>query len=803
MTTPSKPNDVATPLSVVPGVPHWRQTDHDQVDIGQGYDFHDPVSLQIGGESAYKTGTAISMFGKVGFRSDQAVINTDHGRIYELEITRKYGTQGTYDFYIKYDQPASTGFPGDFRTGVEHGFDVCKVDLDLTTLNSQVTAENGAYRIRMETGRSRMILRAIAPYRTKVRTHDPVVLQKPLTYWVREKFNAHVGVDEVALGASYTGGEGCKPSLNNIGLSVAEEGFSKAIDLNGFPTPSVLRNNVTQDNTTYTALTLPVPQSFIEPNVGIPEKEYWRDQFSIYEYENLKYTIGNSFDCHIFSRIYGRHSHYRDTQSPKNTGPAIGNIFNNENQNVVTGLKMYNGFVAPASAGWTDEFIYKVSKPNRYTTSYQSAKRPAFTCTKSDFWSVDYTDYVNEALGELILLENPVEHVGIDSGFNAMWNHHGVDSSTVSDNILTRYVDGTSLPATNKYVSTFYVNKHQTYHKYCGGENYWKWTTQAMKAWADNVVLGDWAVHNPSLINTAGVGEGGTSSVLYDLSSLSHPASSYEKNDTLKGFYKCCTDHTDREVVLTIEKVDLNDPVEMDKTTRSTTYINKSTTYDVSLHALYDNTVEVDHSMPPGAIFIAGQAWDDTPAGDSLTKSLFVPEGADVLSPVQFLSLSAGALAGGSRPRNKLKPPVPKIGPKLQYIPGIDFVDNLGINSTKEYTIQYKNIGEQELTLQFQSTGGGIASITGTAYDSTSTPPSGDKLDDWSWNIQSPYRTDTTNQPNTVALSADEMVYVKYTVNVQTGNPDGYGVMHPYQLNLGPLYGGISDHEVTFNISVF
>ena len=65
MTTPSKSNDVSTPLSVSPGVPHWKQTDHNQVDTGQGYDYHDPVSLQIGGESGYKTGTAISMYGKV------------------------------------------------------------------------------------------------------------------------------------------------------------------------------------------------------------------------------------------------------------------------------------------------------------------------------------------------------------------------------------------------------------------------------------------------------------------------------------------------------------------------------------------------------------------------------------------------------------------------------------------------------------------------------------------------------------------------------------------------------------------
>ena len=78
----------------------------------------------------------------------------------------------------------------------------------------------------------------------------------------------------------------------------------------------------------------------------------------------------------------------------------------------------------------------------------------------------------------------------------------------------------------------------------------------------------------------------------------------------------------------------------MDTTTRSTTYINKSTTYDVSLHALYDDTVVVNNAMPPGGnTFVSQQAWDDTPTGLPVVERLFEPEGADVLNQVLFLLL--------------------------------------------------------------------------------------------------------------------------------------------------------------------
>ena len=115
----------------------------------------------------------------------------------------------------------------------------------------------------------------------------------------------------------------------------------------------------------------------------------------------------------------------------------------------------------------------------------------------------------------------------------------------------------------------------------------------------------------------------------------------------------------------------------------------------------------------------------------------------------------------------------------------------------------FKNTGGEEMIITFYNQHPSIQSIDGTPYDTTATPPSGDKLDDWSWEIKQPYRTNSFNQSNTVALSADEMVTVTYELTARTGNPDGYGVFHDLEVDLGALYGGIASHEVKFNISVF
>ena len=832
MTTPSKPNDVTTPLSVVPGVPHWRQTDHNQVDIGQGYDFHDPVSLQIGGESAYKTGTAISMFGKVGFRSDQSVINTDHGRIYELEITRKYGTQGTFDFFITWAMAESTGVLGSHRTAVEHGFNVCKVDVDLTTLNPQVSAEAAGWRIRMEDGRSRMMLRVIAPYRTKIRTADPVVLQKPYTYLIKERSDVWAGFDESTLPGyathpHYGGGGGFSPTPGwprtngwNAVTSITmlqdarDYAFYNKFTNGLFRSPyENLRPEAAQHNTLYKVLTLPVPTSFIEPNVGIPEWEYWKTQFNIYSHENLTYTIGTKMDVIVYTRIYICRPGGQ-TSGGKWSDVARGHFYtfhpdeNDTKYDIIESNATTTGevFMAGSDSTWSDLYHHVYNPTNNSKTSgYVSRKGYAFTATSADYWDRDYTGYINEAQGDIIFLENEIEHKVIPSGYNAMFNYVGtaVDSS-ILDGVVKFCPNKTTLPITildarndtplNPWPympwpvgsSGHTVDRIFSRSPYRGGN------------WGNS-----WTVHDPLCADIPGMGEDGTSSVLYDLTSLSHPASSYEKNDILKGYYKSCIDHIDKHVVLDIVKANEYDPVQLDKTTRSTSYINKSTTYDVPLHAVYDDTVELDHQMDPGPVFAAFQAWDESPTDPSLTQQLFVPLGADVNNQVQFISLSAGALTGGSTPRNKLKRPVPKVGPKLKVIPGLTTSDNVAINSTTPHDIMFKNTGGEEMIITFYNQHPSIQSIDGTPYDTTATPPSGDKLDDWSWEIKQPYRTNSFNQSNTVALSADEMVTVTYELTARTGNPDGYGVFHDLEVDLGALYGGIASHEVKFNISVF
>ncbi|MDC3298483.1 hypothetical protein OAU81_00265 [bacterium] len=194
MSNHTKPNNVTTPLTVAPGDPHWSAPEHDQRSMEQLYDYHDPVSLQQGG---YTTGGALTMFGKVGFEPGQAVMNVDHGTIYDMILTRRYGTQGTFDFVVSQDMKNSNGVLGDFRTDVEHGFDICKVDMDMTTLNDEVTAmSNNRFRVRMKDGEARKVLRVIVPYRTAVRTFDAVELEKEFTYWVKEKSYSFAGYNE-------------------------------------------------------------------------------------------------------------------------------------------------------------------------------------------------------------------------------------------------------------------------------------------------------------------------------------------------------------------------------------------------------------------------------------------------------------------------------------------------------------------------------------------------------------------------------------------------------------------------------
>ena len=925
MTTPSKSNDVSTPLSVSPGVPHWKQTDHNQVDTGQGYDYHDPVSLQIGGESGYKTGTAISMYGKVGFRTDQSVINTDHGRIIYLEITRKYGTQGTFDFLISYNSIKSTGLLGDIRSDTEHGFDICKVDVDLLTLNPQVSAEGRKFRIRMLEGHSRMTLKVIAPYRTTVRTMDPVILEKPYTYLVNERTDMWAGFNEATLNPdkrfammkqgqggqlaqstrfsweslqprNYSGSFHDWPSVvsetwttgsYSETLQIAETDVSHLENARNWawygtyphtnhPGTKLghLKPEVKQYHTKYQVLTLPVPIGFIDPPVGIPSYEQWRGIFNIFEHAEVKYTIGITSDVMVYTRMYVApptniepypawgniaagifytmhpgspgsrgggvetitNSHYRGYGYPL-TGPSAwgipidpadvtdytdvdakyemltyrtGKPVATHPQWCTTGM-LAQVFLAGSDNSWETlyDFVYNPTNSNGQT-GFESVKITPFDSSPTDFWTRDYTGAINEAQGDLMLLETEPEHTPIAGGFNAMFNYIGTDIKSIKDERVTYSSSVSSVDLSfaacnhHRYTASNRMNWPHEFER-----DILNYATPVYKNWTNPT----WLDHDLTKAAVPGMGEGNTSSVLYDLQGLVHPLTSYESNrDKLKGYYKSCIDHQDKEVVLSIEKANENDPVQLDETTISTTYINKTTTYDVSLHGEYDDTVNIQHAMPPGGnIFEAYQAWDATPKASSVIDQLFVSDGADSNNQVLFLSLSAGALTGGTKPKNKIPKPIPKVGPKLSVSPNV--VDSIKSPSLPGqpavYNQVFKNVGEGELTLTFNNkhTGAiwyrGIISQTDTAYDSTSIPPSGDKIDDFEWVFSPGKRPDGTGASNTVALSAEEQVTVSYTLSASTLNPDGYRVKHSYQINYGPLYGGIVDKDILFDINVF
>lgn len=478
MTDHTKPNDVSTPLTVAPGDPHWSRPKHNQQEVLQGYDYHDPTGLQQGG---YTQGGALTMFGTVGFAASQTVVNTNHGSVYEMELLRRYGTQGEFDFIISVNFEESNGVVGEFRSKVEHGFDVCNVDLDLSTLNPSVTSMgNGKYRVRFADGEARKVIKAIAPYRTAVRSYDAIPLQETVTYWIKEAGHSFAGLDELKHGegvfGTKTGGSWittevsyedhiashwistidkyilpaydatntniypvkflqikdtyvrsretgeanefprCFSSLgradrswwgyvpgwyvldNKSGQSLADGwrqwtpnqlvemtneliaanpgscsvptlewvstgpyasinlGYIPGIghpsahqhswvyktgvptnkdcagdlrhDVNSLRTLSReltltknITNRVQQHNVKYSVLSLPLPKAFASDDSGLPEQETWKDTHPVWDYDGLAYTVGNSYDTIVYTRMYAaRHATWQSTEPDANAG---------------------------------------------------------------------------------------------------------------------------------------------------------------------------------------------------------------------------------------------------------------------------------------------------------------------------------------------------------------------------------------------------------------------------------------------------------------------------------------------------
>ena len=856
MTTPTKPNDVTTPLSVKPGDPHWSDKNHDQVDAGPAYDYHDPVSLQRGG---YSTGNAITMFGKVGFRADQIVANVDHGNILLLELTRRFGTQGEFDFFISYNAIDSTGILGDFRTDVEHGFDVCKIDLDLLTLNPEVSAAGpGRFRIRFKDGESRKTLQVIAPYRTAVRTFDAVTVQKPVTYWVKELAHAFAGVDEAEKSGSrddyvFLGNQGANghdedyhpeardPKWTNRPHDLAS--ITRTAELLhdiGYYTSRVRRHDVN-----YKVLTLPLPASFVAPPVGIPESETWKDQFPVYNHDRLEYTVGNSYDTVVYARMYTYPTLVCDSKwigGPSNWGaPGAKRICYERRgswiytHNWSEGVGAYlpnawgdgmgqvpssfdrsatvpraNGFVAGDSS-WKDDYDFVYG--NHDHTGYQSVLAELDQADPQSFWQNNYTAYDNPQLGDIFTIGGPIEHLNLThNSYNVMFNHVGVAGDrTIYKDTLTMYVSSPTQP-TNQQIAPSNDDRvpgaprdlalfPKGYDLRAGG--YFHFVADY-----ENQMSGDfgaWVTNDISLSGKSGVGQSGTSNVLYDLSNLAHDSDSYKLNDNLHGYYKCCVDHTNREIHLTLDKADYNDPVELDEVITSAIYVNKATTYDVEFHAAYDDTVQIDHAIDPSAVLEPSQAWDDTPTGDSLVEQIFVPEGAMSTSQVQFVSLSAGALGGGMTPRSKQPRPKPVVAPTLTLtVPWnsratVDDLTipqaNLASGDVEKYVITMTNTGGQELTLEFNPD-----KVSGNElYDNTVTPVVGDKIDDFTVSIQGIPSIQQGGSTNSYVLSSGAALELTIDLVVQT-QAGAYDVWIPYSISKPGA--GIDTGQITYKATV-
>lgn len=1147
MSNHTKPNNVTTPLTVAPGDPHWSAPEHDQRSMEQLYDYHDPVSLQQGG---YTTGGALTMFGKVGFEPGQAVMNVDHGTIYDMILTRRYGTQGTFDFVVSQDMKNSNGVLGEFRTDVEHGFDICKVDLDMTTLNDEVTAmSNNRFRVRMKDGEARKVLRVIVPYRTAVRTFDAVELEKEFTYWVKEKsysfagynewehykriqplhyeimtdfpsaearftskdseiqymfrasfnpdgsreqreyhqnsnqeiinlnstaplFNRWNGLDKYrtsqnlplrldftdemifqsnvlkdrampalaypntsilnhALGPvkfvdnksgeehmapdptirwnpankfssrcapeEYVGGRGFSDdkSLIREPKKYTQSHLEKARDV--LTAAKAFQPRVSQHRTKYRVKTLPTPASFVEPAVGLPGSAEWVDQYPVYDHDTLIYTVGNSYDTAIFSRVYADvnpmfihkespgSTYWYDTDVPagcssnayqgstpgnaayyagrswrfvwtcppgercppltdssenhyltwfnSSTGPGFygseahygyyqdrGPLSNepdfaakvlnestsererigNEIRSLVGEVSGYEGGTGRRELHYEANFyiagrtpastLYDYVVGNTDATSFRSKKLDLHTASETQIWDSDYTSYDQPTQGEVVFTTSKPDHIVLnDDSRSAIFNWKGVvNDASIQDGVITRYVIGPAEPIYAQQALTYNLF-HELETTISNARKIWSvqidrhiattlsgnsnaglsiqrgpaddpglhpafrpqgvaiipiirgdsktqyepldpgtfdqiqnniygpngptgpWNLKPVDTWYKKVLqgepaLGTWTQNDISLSGVQGPGEDNTSHVLYDLSNLTHEQDTYKQNADLKGYYKSCVNHVNREIRLEISKFDESDPVEMDLTTRSELFINKAPIYEVLAHAQYDDTVREEYRMSPALTMKNLVTWHDTPTEPSVVDQIFVPDGALNASDVLFLSLEAGSLSGGSLPISKQVIAAPVKAGTLQIVstsnPSNAQISKfttpiIKVARGNTYTLDtyiFKNTGGKPITIHLPLNPGDPLVVGETSYvetldalTGTVTTASGDKTDDWTVTINnlgnlSQAQVNGLPLNNTYIMQPDDTLEMLVELNV-TSHASTYDISIPVKID--------------------
>lgn len=287
---------------------------------------------------------------------------------------------------------------------------------------------------------------------------------------------------------------------------------------------------------------------------------------------------------------------------------------------------------------------------------------------------------------------------------------------------------------------------------------------------------------------SAGHGEQGTSRFLYDFRDITHPLSSYEMNDqNLRGYYRCCTDHVNRAVTIVMEPEFPDPPYDLGET-QIQFLINKGSEYDTYKAAEYDDTVLVDHTINAGPTFRTNDEWDQAPTGPSVTDRLFTSDGALPTNPVLFLGVSAGNLPGGSmESSDRVVIPTPSRtimsgptnGENFNADKLVDTVSRSADAGGKTYTYTFTNRGESpsivSLGVTYQRQQGPYTPRIPATQNSPEVPAAGDKIADWSYNIQTPYTPGNPEFPtNTFQLSAGEVVSVNHVVTPTTDVTTGY-----------------------------
>ena len=323
---------------IAPGAPIWYRAAsgiHNNRDAGHGYSAQDPIPLSKG---LYNIGSAITRFGKIGFKKSNNFVNTQHGDIMDFPILREEGSQGEWTVTIKQpDNQGQTGRMGEFNTAVEHGYDVCRVDVDLYTLNQNIpgvefSTQTGELSVTFKDGETEKLLRMVVPYRTTVKELLPDVLRQKVTYHVAEYIPYNFGKYRnnqqtqtwMTWGAPVRKKNCCRElcggnyyyyyycRINRRDSNYVYDSNDKRWIGNDVLKFSIDHNKHTSDNrwVWYKVYTLPLPRTWIENLAG---NDVYIDEYDTnYDYRQLNNTCRGGDTTPVVGRPSTREPYRRD-----------------------------------------------------------------------------------------------------------------------------------------------------------------------------------------------------------------------------------------------------------------------------------------------------------------------------------------------------------------------------------------------------------------------------------------------------------------------------------------------------------